>query len=239
MGKRIETTHPTHHAPRWWWNVREIVLGANDGLVSTLAFVAGAAAAVPDPDIILLATIVEVVAGSISMGFGAWVASRSRRELEQRELAVEHGHLRDRPREEQEELEDYLFRHGLEESEVRDMSRIVRKNPELFLSMMGGLELGVQAVPEAPGRAGLSMAAAFALGAMPALLPFLFIERPFTALSVAFCASLAFLVGVGIWRSHIGATRRSRSILEMIMVGAIATAAGFFLGHLAAAIIGG
>ena len=238
MTNRIESTHPTQHAPRWWWNVREIVLGANDGLVSTLAFVAGAAAAVPDPEIILLATIVEVVAGSISMGFGAWVACRSRSELERRELAIEDIHLRERPHEEQAELEGYLRSHGLEDQDVEVVSRVVRKNKSLFLSLMGGLELGVQPVPDSPRRAGVSMAAAFAVGALPAALPFLFIDRPYIALAVAVGTSLAFLVAIGFWRSHIGGTKRGRSVTEMVIVGAIATAAGYFLGHLAAMLLG-
>lgn len=218
--------------------MREIILGANDGLVSTLAFVAGAAAAVAVPEIILLATVVEVVAGSVSMGFGAWVASRSRAELERRELAVEHRHLRDRPCEERAELELYLRGHRLDEDEVREMSRIICKNPDLFLSIMGGLELGVQAVPESPGRAGWSMAAAFAIGSLPPALPFLFIDTPNVALAVSFGASLAFLTFIGVWRSYIGGTRRSRSIMEMILVGTVATAAGYFLGHLAAGLLG-
>jgi vacuolar iron transporter family protein len=238
MRPRIETAHPAQHAPSWWWSVREIILGANDGLVSTLAFVAGAAAAVADPDLILLATIVEVVAGSISMGFGAYVASRSRTELERRELAVERRHLKERPEEERAELQTYLAKHGLQADDVDEMVRILEDNEELYLSFMGGLELGVQMEPESPSRAGWSMAAAFALGSLPPALPFLFIDTPMVALAVSIGASLVFLVGIGLWRSYIGATKKGRSVLEMILVGAIATAAGYFLGHLAASILG-
>ncbi|MFW5878487.1 MAG: VIT1/CCC1 transporter family protein [Myxococcota bacterium] len=238
MSNRIQSRHPQQHAPRWWWNVREIVLGANDGLVSTLAFVAGAAAAVAEPDVILLATVIEVVAGSISMGFGAWVASRSRSELERSEIAIEKQHLVQRPREEQDELEAYLRSNGVDEEDTRRISEIAARNPALLLSMMGGLELGVQAVPESPTRAGSSMAAAFVLGAMPPALPFLFVPRPYLALAISVGLSVCFLMAVGFWRSHIGASRPGRAVAEMILVGALATATGYFLGHLAAAMLG-
>lgn len=122
MAERIETSHPQQHAPGWWWNIREIILGANDGLVSTLAFVAGAVASLPEPEVIALATLMEVIAGSISMGFGAYLAARSRGELERRELAVERRHLTDLREEESGELERFLAKHNLSDEEVGQLA---------------------------------------------------------------------------------------------------------------------
>lgn len=234
MAERIETSHPRQHAPVWWWNIREIILGANDGLVSTLAFVAGAAASFPDPDFIALATLMEIIAGAISMGFGAYLGARSRYELERRELAVERGHLRDRSEEERGELERFLGKHELSETEVSELSRLLRRDENLFLSLMGALELGVQIEPEPPTRAGLSMSAAFVIGALPAAIPFFIVDDPLVALAFGAGASLLFLVGVGLWRSHIGETRKRRTVTEMVVLGVIATAAGYGLGHAAA-----
>ncbi len=238
MARRIETSHPRHHAPVWWWSVREIVLGANDGLVSTLAFVAGAAASFPDPDFIALATLMEVIAGAISMGFGAYLAARSRTELESRELAVERRHLDERPEEETGELERFLEKHDLAEDEVRQLSALIQRDKSLFLSIMGALELGVQIEPEPPVRAGLSMAAAFVIGSLPAAIPFILAPDPMTALAIATGASLLFLIGIGFWRAHIGETRRRRTVTEMVVLGVIATAAGYGLGHAASWVLG-
>ncbi len=238
MANRIETSHPRQHAPAWWWSIREIILGANDGLVSTLAFVAGAVASLPDPDLIALATLMEVLAGAISMGFGAYLGARSRTELERRELAVERSHLRDRRDEERGELEQYLAKHALSPEDVSKLSELIQRDEDLFLSIMGALELGVQIEPEPPKRAGLSMAAAFVVGSLPPALPFLLLDRPLTALAVAAGASLAFLVGVGLWRAHIGETRKRRTVAEMVVLGVIATAAGYGLGHVVAWILG-
>jgi vacuolar iron transporter family protein len=235
---RIETAHPKQHAPRWWWSIREIILGANDGLVSTLAFVAGAVASLPDPDLIALATSMEVIAGAISMGFGAYLGSRSRGELERRELSVERSHIADRRDEERGELERFLAKHALSSDEVSRLSELLRRDENLFLSMMAALELGVRVEPESPMRAGLSMAAAFVVGSLPAALPFLLVEAPLVALTVAASGSILFLVGVGLWRSHIGDTRRRRTVTQMVALGIIATAAGYGLGHAAAWILG-
>lgn len=238
MSERIETSHPRHHAPTWWWNIREIVLGANDGLVSTLAFVAGAAASFPVPEIIALATLMEIVAGAISMGFGAYLGARSRAELERRELAVERRHLDERGEEERGELERFLEKHDLEQAEVTELSRLIRRDKNLFLSVMGALELGVQIEPEPPVRAGLAMAAAFVVGALPAAVPFFIAEEPMTALAFAAAASILFLAGVGLFRARIGETRRRRTVTEMVLLGAVATAAGYGLGHAAAWLLG-
>jgi vacuolar iron transporter family protein len=237
MAHRIETSHPRQHAPGWWWNIREIILGANDGLVSTLAFVAGAVASLPDPDLIALATLMEVIAGAISMGFGAYLGVRSRAELERRELAVERVHLKERRDEEVGELKRYLAKHDLSADEVTQLSGLIQRDENLLLSMMGALELGVQIEPEPPVRAGLSMAAAFVVGSLPAALPFLLVEEPFIALAISACASILFLAGVGVWRSHIGETRKRRTVTEMVVLGVIATVAGYGLGHAAAWIL--
>jgi vacuolar iron transporter family protein len=238
MAHRIETSHPRQHAPAWWWNIREIILGANDGLVSTLAFVACAVASLPDPDLIALATLMEVIAGAISMGFGAYLGARSRTELERRELAVERVHLRERRDEEREELERFLAKHELSGDEVKQLSTLLQRDENLLLSVMGALELGVQIEPEPPVRAGMSMAAAFVVGSLPPALPFLLIEDAMTALAIAVSASLLFLIGVGLWRARIGDTRKRRTITEMVVLGVIATAAGYGLGHAVAWLLG-
>ena len=70
-------------------SVREVVFGANDGLVSNTALVAAVAGGTSDPAIIILGGIAGMVAGTISMALGAYVSTKSQRELHEAEEARE------------------------------------------------------------------------------------------------------------------------------------------------------
>ncbi len=62
-------------------NFRAAVFGANDGLVSNLALVAGIAAAGASAATVLLTGMAGLLAGALSMGAGEYVSVRSQREL--------------------------------------------------------------------------------------------------------------------------------------------------------------
>ncbi len=57
--------------------LHEAVFGYQDGLVSTFALIAGMTAAVGSAYLILLAALIEAVAGAISMGLGSYNSSKS------------------------------------------------------------------------------------------------------------------------------------------------------------------
>src|SRR2546428_12637312 len=70
-------------------SIREIVFGAQDGLVSTFAVVAGLAAAGVGPLVVFLGGAVSAMAGGLSMSIGTLLSSRAPRQLYERELARE------------------------------------------------------------------------------------------------------------------------------------------------------
>ena len=63
---RSRRDHPEAH-PSGGFAIREVVFGANDGLVSNVALVAGLAGGTSDARIIVLGGVAGLVAGSISM----------------------------------------------------------------------------------------------------------------------------------------------------------------------------
>src|SRR5207244_12228214 len=78
---------------------REVVFGAQDGLVSTFAVVAGLAAAGVGPLVVFLGGAVSAMAGVLSMSIGTFLSSRAQRQLYERELARERREIRDPARE--------------------------------------------------------------------------------------------------------------------------------------------
>ena len=103
--------------------LRAAVLGANDGLVSNLLLVVGVAGANPGRDVVLLAGLGGLIAGSISMALGEWISVRSSSEAFARQVAIEREELELMPEEEEEELFLIYRAKGLQEEEARVMAK--------------------------------------------------------------------------------------------------------------------
>lgn len=70
--------------------LRDVVLGANDGVVTTMAIVAAAAGASLSPRIALVLGVANLVADGFSMGVGGYISLKS--ELKQRGVALTLEH---------------------------------------------------------------------------------------------------------------------------------------------------
>src|SRR5438552_2428286 len=93
-------------------SIREVVFGAQDGLVSTFAVIAGLAAAGVGPLVVVLGGAVSAMAGVLSMSIGTFLSSRAQRQLYERELDRERREIRDHAGEEIAELIAALSARG-------------------------------------------------------------------------------------------------------------------------------
>ena len=84
--------------------LRAAVLGANDGLVSTLSLVMGVAGAGLSSHSILITGLAGLLAGAISMALGEWLSVQSSRELYTKQIAIEKAEIEASPDEEIAEL---------------------------------------------------------------------------------------------------------------------------------------
>ncbi|MBM3946926.1 MAG: rubrerythrin family protein, partial [SAR202 cluster bacterium] len=100
---------PAHRPERWHrtgggGSLRAAVLGVNDGLVSNLSLTMGVAAGTQNPEIVLLAGVAGLLAGSFSMAAGEYVSMSAQRELYEHQIRLERTELEEMPEEEEEEL---------------------------------------------------------------------------------------------------------------------------------------
>jgi len=77
--------------------VRDIVIGTSDGLTVPFALAAGLSGAVVSTGIIVTAGLAEIVAGSIAMGLGGYLAAKSEAEHYASEHAREHREVAEKP----------------------------------------------------------------------------------------------------------------------------------------------
>ncbi|MFA7250311.1 MAG: VIT1/CCC1 family protein [Dehalococcoidia bacterium] len=180
--------------------LRAAVLGANDGLVSNLALVAGFAGAAPGQGAIILAGVAGLLAGASSMALGEWISVTSSREAAEAQIAAEREELRLDPAAEEEELALIYQAKGLPRGEAERLAKHIISDTEHALSTLSREELGI--VPEelgSPWIAALASFVLFAMGAIIPVIPFFFgAGAPYIALSAAMSAAGLFVVGAGI-----------------------------------------
>lgn len=221
--------------------VREIIFGAQDGLVSTLAVVAAVVGATSDNLAVLIAGFASAMAGVFSMAVGEYMGTKSQDEIFRAQVADEWREVRDRPLEAEAEVAYLFTTEGMSEEDAWETAGIVARHPESLLATMVSKELGLVSndadTAGSPLRGALYMGASFAGGAIVPILPFLF-ATGLPALVLAAVLTALVLFGIGAVKARW--TRRSSiwSGLEIVALAAFAGVAGYLFGTVLPTLLG-
>jgi VIT1/CCC1 family predicted Fe2+/Mn2+ transporter len=200
QGSLIGRIESRHRALGGGNALRAAVLGANDGLVSNLALIAGFAGANPGQSAIILAGFAGLIAGAASMALGEWISVTSSREAAEAQIAEEREELALDPEAERDELALIYQAKGLPRDAAERLADVLISDPENALSALAREELGI--VPEdlgSPWAAAIASFVLFAGGAFVPLLPFLFMTGvPAIALSASLSGLALFALGAAI-----------------------------------------
>ena len=219
--------------------IREAVFGAQDGLVSTLAVVSTVAGATSDRFTILIAGIASALAGIFSMAAGEYIGSKSQREIFEAQIVDERNEVHERPGEAEAEIAYMLEEDGLPHDRAVAVARIMAEHPDALLKTMVEKELGLAVEPEegSPLQGALVMGGAFGLGAIPPILPHLFLAGG-PAVPISVTATMAVLFAIGVVKSRWTHRHWLPTGLEILAVGAIAGVAGYFFGNVLPVLLG-
>ena len=216
-------------------NLRDLVFGANDGLVAAFAVVSGVHGAAVSTRIVLLAGLAELIGGTIAMGLGAFLAAKSEREFILSEREREEREIVEFPEEERKEVRTIFSRKGFSGNALEQMVEHVTADPVFWVDTMMTEELGLAIAPHVtPLRSGLVVAGAYALGAGCPVIPYalgLSVENAFTASIV--CTLVALFIA-GAAKTRMTGRPAMRSGVESVVVGALAAACTFIAGRLIA-----
>jgi vacuolar iron transporter family protein len=172
-----ETPSEIHHSHRdvtGGW-LRPATFGVMDGLVSNFALVAGVVGGGATGKVVIMTGLAGLVAGACSMASGEFTSVSSQTELMKAEIDVERRELRIHPEEEERELAMMYEAKGLRPELAAQVARELTADADVALDVHVREELGVDPndLPS-PWLAAGSSFAAFALGALVPLIPFLF-----------------------------------------------------------------
>jgi VIT1/CCC1 family predicted Fe2+/Mn2+ transporter len=213
--------------------VREIIFGLNDGVISTIGFLAGVTATLGDARTIALAGIAAAIAGAVAMGVGAFVSSKSQRAFFQAEIAREAWEIEHMPDHERQEIREIYEKLGFTPEEVEIVVRRVTSNPELWLRVMSREELGLaEEVFDSPVRVGLVTSLAYQVGALLLLLPYAFTPVARHAFIAAAGIAVATLLATGAGKTWVTKEHPVRAALELAGLGVLACIIGLALGWL-------
>ena len=212
--------------------IREVVLGAQDGLLVPLGVVTGMAAANPSRSLIVVAGLAEAVAGAIAMGSGSYLASDSEERLYRAEIQSEREELESEPAREIEELALILEREGLPADRARVVADGLASDPNVFLRTKVEKELGLS--PDAGGAAvgdALVVGGTYAVAAAVPLWPYLLLART-PALVVSLICTLLALFALGMVKGRVARQGLLVAGLQVAAVGSVSAAVGFAIGRL-------
>ncbi len=222
--------HDEDHSSHRIGLLRAMVLGANDGIISTACLVLGVAAATAERSTILTAGMAGLVAGAASMALGEYVSVSSQRDSEQSDIAKEKWELEHTPDIELAELAGIYRKKGLPQALAHEVAVELTKHDALKTHLAE--ELGIHEATRArPVQASVGSAGSFAVGAaIPLIAVALFTE------AMRFTGTIALvvltLVALGVSSSKYGGAKPARPVLRVVVGGLIAIAVTMAVGKL-------
>mgnify|MGYP003362714065 CR=1 FL=1 len=218
-----------HATSRLGW-LRAVVLGANDGVLSTSSLIIGVASAHAAQSSIFLAGISSLVAGALSMAAGEYVSVSSQADSEKADLIREEKELGESWDTEVTELAGIYHKRGLDVSLSHQVALQLMQHNALEAHARD--ELGIsEATSARPVQAAFASACAFSSGAvLPVMAAMMVPDRWVTwAVSAISLISLGILGLVGAWA---GGASPWRPTVRVIFWGIIAMGSTFTIGKI-------
>jgi vacuolar iron transporter family protein len=208
--------------------LRDVVIGMSDGLTVPFALAAGLTGAVANSSIIVIAGIAEIVAGSIAMGLGGYLAGKTEQDHYSSELKREYSEVERVPEMEKREVKEFFENIGLSEELQIQATEEIAKDKKQWVDFMMKFELGLDKPdPKRATKSALNIGISYAVGGIIPLSPYFFINDSREALKFSVIATLVCLFIFGYFKSKITGVPVLSGALKIMLIGALAAAAAF------------
>jgi len=211
----------------------DIVIGMSDGLTVPFALAAGLTGAVVSNNIIVIAGVAEIAAGSIAMGLGGYLAGRTEIDHYNSELKREYDEVEKVPEREKEEVKGFFSDLGLSEDVQQKAVEEMTKDKDKWVDFMMKYELGLDKPnPKRARNSALNIGLSYAIGGLVPLSPYIFMEKPMEALKLSAVFTLLCLFIFGFFKSKITGLNPWLGALRVTIIGALAAACAFAVAKL-------
>jgi vacuolar iron transporter family protein len=211
----------------------DVVIGMSDGLTVPFALAAGLSGAVSSSDIIVIAGIAEIAAGSIAMGLGGYLAGKTEQDHYKSEVKREYDEVENLRHREIEETKEFFANIGLSEELQNRATEEISQDKDRWVDFMMKYELGLEKPdPRRATKSALNIGLSYVAGGIIPLSPYFFIADSNEALKISAIATLACLFVFGYFKSKITGVNPLMGALRVTMIGALAAAAAFGVAKL-------
>jgi len=211
----------------------DIVIGMSDGLTVPFALAAGLTGAVVSNNIIVIAGVAEIAAGSIAMGLGGYLAGRTEIDHYNSELKREYDEVENVPEREKEEVKDFFSDLGLSEDVQQKAVEEMTKDKDKWVDFMMKYELGLDKPnPKRARNSALNIGLSYAIGGLVPLSPYIFLETPMESLKLSALFTLICLFVFGYFKSKITGLNPWLGALRVTIIGALAAGCAFAVAKL-------
>lgn len=214
------------------WNLSEIILGGQDGLVNVLGVILGVAAATHDVRVVLVAGLAAAFAESISMGAVAYTSTLANADFYESEKEREYRHIQDVPNLERDEIRSIYQEKGFSGQLLDKIVDTITANEDVWVAVMMSEEHKLIPVDRQSAlKSALIVGISAIVGSIIPLIPFVILPIYGGMVgSVFLTATVLFLVGVYKARATVG--KPLRSGLEIALIGTISALVGYIIGLL-------
>ncbi|MEO8886906.1 MAG: VIT1/CCC1 transporter family protein [Mucilaginibacter sp.] len=213
--------------------IRDIVIGMSDGLTVPFALAAGLSGAVSASTLVVTAGIAEIVAGSIAMGLGGYLAGRTEVDHYNSELKREYAEVDRVPEQEKMEVKEVFAEFGLSETLQQEIADEMSKDKKKWVDFMMRYELGLEE-PNAnrASKSAVTIGISYIVGGIIPLSPYIFIDHAQEALGYSCVVTLICLFIFGYFKSKMTGQPALSGAIKVVIIGALAAGAAFAMAKL-------
>ncbi len=212
--------------------VRDVVIGMADGLTVPFALAAGLSA-VAASNVIVVAGLAEIAAGSIAMGLGGYLAARSDAEYYASERAREEAEVVERPEDERREVREILETYGLGADHIANILSHFEAKPKTWVDWMMRFELGMEEPdPRRALRSALTIAGSYIAGGFIPLSPYMISTQAVDALKYSVISTAVALAIFGYIKGRFTGAPPIRSSIQTTVIGGLAAGAAYAIAKL-------
>lgn len=213
--------------------ITDTVIGMSDGLTVPFALAAGLSGAVDSNAVIITAGIAEIVAGSIAMGLGGYLAGRTELDHFQSELKREYEEVERVPEREMEEVREVFAEYGLSESSQQLIAEELSKDKTKWVNFMMRFELGLEEPhPDRASKSALTIGISYFIGGLLPLAAYMITDNPQDGLLVSLGLTTLCLFVFGYFKSKVTGQAPIWGAFKVTLIGLLAAAAAFGIAKL-------
>jgi VIT1/CCC1 family predicted Fe2+/Mn2+ transporter len=215
--------------------IRDVVIGMADGLTVPFALAAGISGAVSSNNIVITAGIAEIIAGSIAMGLGGYLAGKTEWDHYYAELKREYHEVEHVPEQEKKEIREIFAAYGISEQTQHQIADELAADKDKWVAFMMQYELGLQAPDPARARkSALTIGVSYIVGGLIPLSPYFLTAHPAEGFKISAVVTLICLFVFGYLKSKATGQPLLAGAAKVTLIGALAAAAAYFVARLLA-----